>query len=603
MMASVGHRAAGVGHPIRGKGRMDTGQPQTFGALLKYHRLAAGLSQEQLAERAGLTAQAISTLERGFRRAPYRDTVHALAQALALDPPSAAALDAAVTRGRGATTGASDLTRPALPVPPSIMVGRVRETAEVEALLHRTPTEGPVRLLTVMGPGGVGKTRLALHVAHMVADRYADGAVFVALAPLRDPALVIAAIAQAVHVTENGRRPLPDAVRLYLRDKHLLLLLDNFEHVVEAAPLVADLLSACPGLRVLVTSRARLHLSGEHLYLVPPLRTPDPDRLPPLVDLAEIPAVALLVQRARAAGSNVALDATTAPALATLCRRLDGLPLAIELAAPRLVVLSPEMLVRRLTPRLRVLTDGARDLPERQQTLHATLEWSYALLSPGEQSLFRRLSIFAAGCTLAAAEAVAGLTSREEDAAFPRRDAADRLKALIDKSLVYREMVAEDEPRFGMLETVREYGLQALAGGPEDEQARRAHAGYYLALAEEAEAALVGPEQVAWGERLEREHDNLRTALAWACGADDAAIGLRLAGALWRFWSTRGHLSEGRRWLRATLDLPDDDHVPEPAMRARALNGAALLAIEQGAYDEADNLSADALAVARGHGL
>jgi len=585
---------------------MDVDQSRTFGTLLKRHRQAAGFSQEQLAERAGLTAQAVSALERGFRRTPYRDTVRALAQALALDPAAADALDAAITRGRAAPAGASDLVRSALPVPPSPLVGRARETAEVEALLHRASMEGPVRLLTLMGPGGVGKTRLALQVAHTVADRYADGAVFVALAPLRDPALVVAAIARAVRVTEDAGRALPDAVRLHLREKRLLLLLDNFEHVAAAAPLVVDLLAACPGLRVLVTSRARLHLSGEHIYLVPPLRTPDPERLPALADLAEIPAVALLVQRARAAGADVALDATTAPALATLCRRLDGLPLAIELAAPRLAVLSPETLVRRLTYRLDLLTGGARDLPERQQTLRATLEWSYALLSPGEQALFRRLSVFAGGCALEAAEAVgAPAGGEEEGVVVARRHVADHLVALIDKSLVYRETAAAGAPRFGMLETVREYGLHALAGGADDEQARRAHAAYYLALAEDAEAALAGPEQVVWGEWLEREHDNLRAALRWACAAGDAVIGQSLAGALWRFWSARGHLTEGRRWLRDTLALTGDGRVaePEPMTRAGALNGAAHLAIEQGAYDEAERLSADAHALACGHGL
>ncbi len=588
---------------------MDTDQSPTFGSLLKRHRRAAGLSQEQLAERAGLTAQAISTLERGFRRAPYRDTVRALAQALTLDSATAAVLDAAIARDRAAPASIPGPVRPALPVPPGPLVGREREAAEVEALLRRTSTEGPVRLLTLLGPGGVGKTRLALHVAHTVADRYADGAVFVALAPLRDPDLVVAAIAQVMRVTEDAGRSLPDAVRLHLREKHLLLLLDNFEHVASAAPLVADLLAACPGLCVLVTSRARLHLSGEHIYLVPPLRTPDPDRLPPLADLAEMPAVALLVQRARAAGADVALDAVTAPALATLCRRLDGLPLAIELAAPRLAVLSPEMLVRRLTPRLDLLTGGARDLPARQQTLRATLEWSYALLSPGEQALFRRLSIVAGGCTLEAAEAVGALASG---------DVADRLGALIDKSLVYRETAAEDEPRFGMLETIREYALERLeeGGEAEAETVRRRHATYYLDLAEEAASLLTGAQQALWLDRLDQEHDNLRAAWAWMRERAAVESGARLVRALSRFWDNRGYQSEGRRWIGDLLarrphpqpDAPGDSGVDPAAVDgsavlwARVYNTAGWLAHRQGDLEAATRWLDTSLALYRAHG-
>ncbi len=593
---------------------MDTGQPRTFGALLKDHRLAAGVSQEQLAERAGLTAQAISALERGFRRAPYRDTVRALARALALSPADAAALAAAVPRGRADMVAAPE-RRPVLPLPPSPLVGRVRELAEVEALLHGTLAGSPVRLLTLTGPGGVGKTRLALQVAHAVADRYADGAVFVALAPLRDPTLVIAAIAQALRATEDGRRPLPDAVRLHLRDKHLLLLLDNCEHVVAATPVIADLLSACPGLRVLATSRARLHLSGEHLYLVPPLRTPDPERLPALADLAEVPAVALLVQRAQAAVPGFALDAAAAPAIAALCGRLDGLPLALELVAPRLAVLSPALLLRRLTSRLRLLTDGARDLPERQRSLRATLDWSYALLSPGEQAAFRRLSVVPASCTLEAAEAVCAAGDLDA-AASPSagRDMVDWIGALIDKSLLQREVGPEGEPRVAMLETVREFGLERLEEAGEGERARRAHALHYLALAEEGAPALVGPEQRAWGARLERERDNLRAALAWACAARETATAQRLASALWRFWLAHGPLSEGRRWLRDALALDDADHGGTQdgdgdgdagaagSPRTAALAGAAMLAVEQGAFDEAAALCAEGVALARARG-
>ena len=584
---------------------MDTAQRETFGAALKRHRLAAGLSQEQLAERAGMTAQAIGTLERGFRRAPYRDTVRALARALDLDPAGTAALEAAVARGRADAAGAADAARPTLPAPPSPLIGREREAGEVAALLHRTPEEGPVRLLTLTGPGGVGKTRLALELARLAAPRYADGVVFVALAPLRDPDLVAAAIAQALRVKEGGRRSLQEALRAHLLEKRLLLLLDNFEQVAAAAPVVADLLARCPGLRVLATSRARLRVGGEQVYPVPPLRTPDPAHLPGLPELAAVPAVALLVQRARAAAPDFALDEANAPAVAALCARLDGLPLALELAAPRLAVLSPGLLLRRLTSRLHLLTGGARDLPERQQTLRATLDWSYALLGPGEQAALRRLSVFAGGCTLEAAEAVWAVGGMEAaDVPSAPRETADLLGALIDASLLRREAWAGEEPRFVLLETVREYGLEALAAAGEAGQVGREHALHYLALAEEAETGLLGPEQVAWGARLEAEHDNLRAALAWATGAGDAHTGQRLAGALWRFWSARGHLSEGRRWLREVLALGDGVGVGStpPCTRAKALTGAAMLARGQTGYDEAEALCAEAVALAMAAG-
>ncbi len=587
---------------------MDADGPRTFGALLRRHRLAAALSQEQLAERAGLTAQAVSALERGFRRAPYRDTVRALVRALALGEADAAALDAAVTRGRAATTataGAAGGPACALPLAPSPLIGRERELTEVEALLHRAHADTPVRLLTLMGPGGVGKTRIALHVAHAVADQYADGAAFVALAPLRDPARVITAIAQVLRVKEVPERALAEALSLHLRQKHLLLLLDNFEHVVAAAPVIADLLAICPGLRVLVTSRARLHLRGEHLYLVPPLRTPTLAHALPFRELAQVPAVALLMDRAQAAAPDFVLNATTAPTIAALCNRLDGLPLALELAAPRLTTLSPAVLLLRLSSRLRVLTDGARDLPARQQTLRATLDWSYALLSAGEQAAFRRLSVFPAGCTREGAENVCMPGDTEGahvDAVLAARDIAEWIGALVDQSLLHREGGSGDEPRFTMLETVREYGLERLAESGEVERMHRRHADDTLALTRMALPELDGPDQGTWLVRLEREQDNARAALGWARDHADGVLMQCLAGALWPFWLRRGSVAEGREWLDQALHLPTHDADTASPTRTQALIGAARLAIAQGAVDAAEPLVTDAIARARAQG-
>ncbi len=584
---------------------MDVDEPHTFGALLKGHRRVAGLSQEQLAERAGLTAQAVSALERGFRRAPYRDTVHALARALALGPAETAALTAAVSRGRAASTDTANASHPALPLPSSPLIGRDRELADVEASLHRTVTGNPVRLLTLIGPGGVGKTRLALAVARTVADRYADGVVFVALAPLRDAGLVTPMIAQVLRVKEAPGCSLTEALCRQLREKRVLLLLDNFEHVAAAAPVITELLAACAGLRVLVTSRARLHLSGEHLYFVPPLRVPALDHALSLTELAQVPAVALLVACVQASAGDFALDASIAPAIAALCARLDGLPLALELVAPRLATLSPAMLLDRLSSRLRLLTDGARDLPTRQQTLRATLEWSYALLSPGEQVAFRRLSAFPASYTLEAAEDVCMAGSAEtatEDALLAARDIAEWVGGLLDQSLLYRDRTPEGAPRFTMLETVREFGLERLEESGEAAHVHRHHADSTVRTVEMAAQALSGPHQGAALTQLESERDNVRAALRWTRDHRDGPRMGRLVSALWRFWLARGSIDEGRRWLAEAFALQEDREDAVSLTRTRTLIGAAMLAIAQGAVEEAEALVADAIAGARRQG-
>jgi predicted ATPase/DNA-binding XRE family transcriptional regulator len=590
---------------------MSTEQCASFGTLLRRHREAAGLSQEDLAERAGLTAKGIGALERGERRRPQPRTVQQLAAALGLSDQERAALIAAVPRVAGAgadlhlvsaTPAMPPVTPPpgpamhALPVPLTPLVGRERELAVVTALLRRDPHAGtPVRLLTLTGPGGVGKTRLALQVMGDLRADFMDDIAFVALAPLDDAALVISTIAKVLGVREAGGQSLNGTLHLALRDRRLLLLLDNFEHVDAATPEIVDLLMACPRLVALVTSRAALHVRGEQEYPIPPLVLPDLAHVPTAEEVASAGAVELFVQRARAASPAFALTQANAAAVAAICRRLDGLPLALELAAARIKLLSPTALLARLDRALPLLMDGARDLPERQQTMRTTIAWSYDLLPADEQTLFRRLAVFAGGWTLAAAEAVCAPEDEPEEA---QDRALAGLSSLVDKSLIIRAGEGEAAPveevdasRFTMLETIREYGLERISETGEAGALRHRHAAYYLTYAETAAPELVGPELARHLPRLEREHDNLRAALAWARdGAGDVTaqgigIGLRLAGALWRFWYTRGYLAEGRGWLDSLLARTANDSMGRArSVRATALYGLGMLSFRQGDY-------------------
>jgi predicted ATPase/class 3 adenylate cyclase/DNA-binding CsgD family transcriptional regulator len=462
-----------------------------------------------------------------------------------------------------------------LPVQTTPFIGREREVSAVCQQLHRLD----VRLLTLTGPGGTGKTRLGLQVAAELLDSFADGVFFVPLASLNDPSLVAATIAQTLGLREVGGRPLRELLKDYLKSKHLLLLLDNFEHVTDAAPFVAELLAVAPHVKALITSRNVLHLYGEHAHAVPPMTLPDLNHLPSLERMTQYEAVQLFIERAQAAKSDFSVTNENAPAVAEICARLDGLPLAIELAAARARLLSPQAILARLAHRLKLLTGGARDLPVRQQTLRDTIAWSYELLDASERMLFARLAVFAGGCMLVAAEAVCDV-KRE----LPM-DMLDGLASLVDKSLLKQhDSGSGGEPRFTMLETIREYALERLTSSDEADAIRRHHADFFLALAQEADPKLTSRERGVWMRRLIVEYDNLRAVFQWSKENKETMVGLQLAGSLNWFWNFNGNFSEGRSWLETTLAQSKMLGPQAEMARAKALSGLGNLTWSQGNY-------------------
>jgi len=521
-----------------------------FADLLKRHRVAARLSQEALAERAGVSVDAISYLERDVRHAPQKATLDLLIDALALDDSARRQFEETAKLARSRGPLAQQLLNN-LPPDLTSFVDREKEVAEIKELVQS------YRLVTLVGTGGAGKTRCAIRVARELLDGSSDGVWFVELAPTSDPAFVSTVIALTLWVQGAPNRPALDTLLAYLKRKHVVLILDNCEHVIdEARRVVAAILHDCPDARILATSRERFGIAGEHVYHMPPLPVPSMSKSLSADEMLQYGAVQLFSDRAISARNNFTLTIDSVPHVADICRRLDGIPLAIELAAARVNALSPRELVQRLDERFRLLTARDRTAEPRHRTIHALIDWSYDLLSDDERGLFRKLSIFAGGFTLKTAAVVCGDEAMDEIAVF------DLLSSLVDKSLV-QAIVAGDGTRYRLLESTRQYARQKLSGAGEEQATARAHARACLQLAEQLSDAWENTPDRAWQARAELELENFRAAIFWSFGAGgDVLLGQRLVGTLRRVWSNLS-AAEGQRWAQTaqrsiTTDTPDD---------------------------------------------
>jgi predicted ATPase/DNA-binding XRE family transcriptional regulator len=557
------------------------GPEDQLGASLKKHRLAAGLTQEELAERAGISARTVSDVERGLRTAVHRDTGHRLATALGLADEQLRAFDALAAARQAAPLPVPPAGR--LPQVPTPFLGRTAELDTISAALEGSD----VKLLTLTGPGGIGKTRLALETARRTQGYFVGGVFFVSLGEVKEASLVGPEVAKAIGVVETGSN-LQELISNRLAGRRALVLLDTFEHLVAAAPLVYALLLSSPATTLLVTSRSALRLRGEHEFPVPSLELPSETAVVSPDDIARWPATELFWERAQAVMPDLELDDRNAGLVADICRKLDGLPLAIELAAARVKHLPLAAVRDQLEHRLQLLVGGPLDLPLRQRAIRDTVAWSHDLLREEEARLFRRLSVFSGGWGLPAVKSVCGSANEVGEA-------LDGVSALVDKSLVVPDR-DHASPRYRMLDVVREYAAQELLNAGETEEVGRRHALHYLALSEEAGPNLMRAGQQEWFARLDIERGNLRRAMAWAIERGETALALRYTVALWRYWRQLGEFVEGRRWSEAAIGLPGE---APPSLRAKALGAAAALAWPQGDYDRMAELASEQLDLAR----
>jgi predicted ATPase/transcriptional regulator with XRE-family HTH domain len=565
----------------------DLGASNSFAALLRGFRYRAGLTQEALAERATLSSRAISELERGTKLGPHRTTVDLLASALNLSVEERELLESSTRRKRGFRTARLvEAGQTVFPEPPTPLVGRERDVSEV---VHRLQHDG-VRLLTLTGPGGVGKTRVVIAVARALREDYPGGTTFLSLAPLRDARLIASTLVACLKLPATSGRNDDDLLVAHFERREAILVLDNFEHVLEGAPLVSMLLHACPRLKVIATSRSPLRLQGEQRVDVAPLQIPSPAEVAHREAVGRYPSVQLFVQRARAVRQDFTLSDANVATIAEICRKVDGIPLAIELAAARIAHLSPQSLLARLNHPLEVLTIGPADAPERQQTMTNAIAWSYHLLAQPERRVFRWLSMFAGGWDLQIAE---GVCAGQSDGT----PLLERLSALIDAGLVFIVDRSESRPRYHMLEVIREYAAEKLATSGEEEEARSAHAAFFSQLARQAEPELWGIDQKAWLNRLERDHDNLHVALGWLIDRADVELGMRMALDLSRFWYLRGHFRESRALCDELLALPQRCGLER--LRSALLEGFMVIPLRQGDYAVARTYMDEALALAQ----